>query len=138
MIATTIGALQGRTGSQLTLSAARSREARDETQAVASATGLRPDQMSATAPPRPLKNVSVSRELDKLAFQLMVQAMLPEKSRVFGTGTAGGIWRSMLADGLGSVIAQSQSISLLKMTAHPNRYAPDVREIGGLHRDGTP
>ena len=49
-----------------------------------------------------------------------VEAVMPDKSAgVFGGGTAGGMWRSLLADGIAKVIAEDGLLGLAKYVAPP-------------------
>jgi hypothetical protein len=61
-------------------------------------------------------------QFEGFVLQTFIQSMLPEDSPVlFGGGTAGEIWRSMLAEGLGTHLAQAGGIGIARMLAevHP-------------------
>jgi Rod binding domain-containing protein len=54
-------------------------------------------------------------QLEAFVLQRFIQSMLPKNaSHVFGKGTAGEIWKSMLAEKLGSEIAKSGQVGLAK------------------------
>jgi peptidoglycan hydrolase FlgJ len=80
---------------------------------------------NAAAPVRVIKAPSSSevyRKFEAFVLQVFVDSMLPKESEeVFGKGTAGGIWRSMLAEQLGNQLAQGNGVGIAKQlaTAHP-------------------
>ncbi len=109
---------------------------------VASAAGVADDQSStkttqiavgapvtavAAAPGRPISAGSsgdVYRKFEAFVLQVFVETMLPKQAQdVFGKGTAGEIWRSMLAEQLGNQLAQGKGIGIAKQlaAAHPAR-----------------
>jgi hypothetical protein len=52
-------------------------------------------------------------QLEAFLMQTFIQSMLPKKAEhVFGKGTAGEIWKSMLAEKLGNEIAKSGQIGI--------------------------
>ena len=54
-------------------------------------------------------------KLEAFVLQTFIQSMLPKDAQhVFGKGTAGEIWRSMLAEKLGAEIAKSGQIGIAK------------------------
>ncbi|MGX7707024.1 rod-binding protein [Methylobacterium sp. Gmos1] len=62
------------------------------------------------------------KKFEGLVLQQFVEAMMPEKSEtVYGKGNAGGIWKSMLAEQIGTQIAKAGGIGIAKMlnNAHP-------------------
>ncbi|AWN53193.1 rod-binding protein [Methylobacterium sp. 17Sr1-1] len=66
------------------------------------------------------------KKFEGLVLQQFVEAMMPEKSEtVYGKGNAGGIWKSMLAEQIGTQIAKAGGIGIAKMlnAAHPNTPA---------------
>jgi peptidoglycan hydrolase FlgJ len=80
---------------------------------------------TATAPPASVPSPGVSRhddgklgtfgKLEAFVLQTYVQSMFPkEASSFFGKGTAGAIWKSMLAEQLANQLAQSGQIGLAK------------------------
>ena len=57
-----------------------------------------------------------ANELETLLLQQMIESMLPKQdSASFGKGTAGSVWRSMLAEHVARKIASSGEISLSKI-----------------------
>jgi peptidoglycan hydrolase FlgJ len=81
--------------------------------------------VNTTAPVRVIKASSsgdVYRKFEAFVLQVFVETMLPEKAQdIFGKGTAGGIWRSMLAEQLGNQLAKGKGIGIAKQlaAAHP-------------------
>ena len=64
----------------------------------------------------------VYRKFEAFVLQVFVETMLPEQAQdIFGKGTAGGIWRSMLAEQLGNQLAKGKGIGIAKQlaAAHP-------------------
>ncbi len=56
--------------------------------------------------------------VEELVLQRLVEAMLPkEDSGVFGSGTAGDVWRSMLAEQLAKQIGKTVDLGLKKSAA---------------------
>jgi len=55
--------------------------------------------------------------------------MMPSKAAsVFGKGNAGGIWKSMLADQIGTQVAKAGGLSIAKMleaARPPDKSSPD-------------
>jgi flagellar protein FlgJ len=81
--------------------------------------------VNTTAPVQVIKASSsgdVYRKFEAFVLQVFVETMLPEKAQdIFGKGTAGGIWRSMLAEQLGNQLAKGKGIGIAKQlaAAHP-------------------
>ncbi|MDF0515910.1 rod-binding protein [Bradyrhizobium yuanmingense] len=64
----------------------------------------------------------VYRKFEAFILQTFVEAMLPKESEeVFGKGTAGGVWKSMLAEQLGSQLAKGNGVGIARQlaAAHP-------------------
>jgi peptidoglycan hydrolase FlgJ len=58
--------------------------------------------------------------------------MLPKESEeVFGKGTAGGVWKSMLAEQLGNQLAKGNGIGIAKQLAAAHPAAPNVSGKAG-------
>jgi hypothetical protein len=69
------------------------------------------------------------KKFEGLVLQQFVEAMMPEKSEtVYGKGNAGGIWKSMLAEQIGTQIAKAGGVGIAKMlnAAHPAAPAAPV------------
>jgi hypothetical protein len=84
---------------------------------------------NATAPVRVIKapaSGEVYRKFEAFVLQVFVETMLPEQAKdVFGKGTAGNIWRSMLAEQLGNQLAQGKGIGIAKQLAAAHPAPPD-------------
>lgn len=62
-------------------------------------------------------------------LRTFVEAMLPkENTAFFGSGTAGDIWRSMLAERIGDEIAASGGIGIADILAKDKALDPAARE----------
>jgi hypothetical protein len=63
-------------------------------------------------------NSAVYRKFEAFVLQVFIESMLPQDaSDVFGKGTAGTVWRSMLAEQIGNEIAKSNGIGIAKQLA---------------------
>jgi hypothetical protein len=108
---------------EVSKAAATARAAADQSAAMAapSETG----SPSAAAPVQVIKASSpqdVYRKFEAFVLQVFVETMLPKQSEeLFGKGTAGTVWRSMLAEQLGNQLAQGKGIGIAKQlaAAHP-------------------
>ncbi len=68
-----------------------------------------------TAPVPMNDQAKAYKGLDELVLQRLVEVMLPkEESGVFGGGTAGDVWRSMLAEQLAKQLGKSVDLGLGK------------------------
>lgn len=57
-------------------------------------------------------------QFEALLLQNMIEAMMPEDSEaVFGSGTAGKVWKSMLAEKVAAEIARTGSLGIAKQIA---------------------
>jgi hypothetical protein len=80
---------------------------------------------SANSPARVTRGTpsgEVYRKFEAFVLQVFVESMLPENAQdVFGKGTAGGIWKSMLAEQLGNQLAHGKGIGIARQlaAAHP-------------------
>lgn len=58
------------------------------------------------------------QKFEAMVLGSFVQSMLPQDSQeVFGQGTAGGIWKSMMAEKIGTVIAEGGGIGIAQRMA---------------------
>lgn len=58
------------------------------------------------------------QQFEAFVLQTFIQSMLPRDGQaLFGAGTAGEIWKSMLAEGLGTQLARTGGIGLARMLA---------------------
>lgn len=64
----------------------------------------------------------VYRKFEAFILQSFVETMLPKESEeLFGKGTAGSVWKSMLAEQLGNQLAKGQGVGIARQlaAAHP-------------------
>ncbi|MCK1388052.1 rod-binding protein [Bradyrhizobium sp. 21] len=74
----------------------------------------------------------VYRKFEAFILQTFVETMLPKESEeVFGKGTAGGIWKSMLAEQLGAQLAKGKGIGIAKQLAAAHPAVPNVTGKAG-------
>lgn len=94
--------------------------------APAPATGAAPGEPAAVPAGTQFKHGkagdSVYRKFEAFVLQSFVQSMLPKKAEVvFGKGTAGEIWKSMLAEQIGKQIADAGGVGIAKQLAAADR-----------------
>jgi peptidoglycan hydrolase FlgJ len=71
------------------------------------------------------------RKFEAFVLQTFIESMLPRGSAVnFGKGVAGDVWRSMLAEQLGTAVAKSGGVGIARFlaAAHPGD-APSDRNV---------
>ncbi|MEY9879436.1 rod-binding protein [Bradyrhizobium sp. USDA 329] len=74
----------------------------------------------------------VYRKFEAFILQTFVETMLPKESEeVFGKGTAGGVWKSMLAEQLGNQLAKGKGIGLARQLAAAHPARPDAAGKAG-------
>ena len=74
----------------------------------------------------------VYRKFEAFILQTFVETMLPKESEeVFGKGTAGGVWKSMLAEQLGSQLAKGKGIGIARQLAAAQPARPDATGKAG-------
>ena len=74
-------------------------------------------------------NGAVYRKFEAFILQMFVESMLPkDATNVFGKGTAGTIWRSMMAEQIGNEMAKGNGVGIAKQLAK-SRAATDSAEI---------
>ncbi|WP_441238162.1 rod-binding protein [Bradyrhizobium sp. 930_D9_N1_4] len=74
----------------------------------------------------------VYRKFEAFILQTFVETMLPKESeQVFGKGTAGGVWKSMLAEQLGAQLAKGKGIGIAKQLAASRPAGPDATAKAG-------
>jgi hypothetical protein len=67
---------------------------------------------------------AVYRKFEAFVLQMFVESMLPkDANNIFGKGTAGTIWRSMMAEQLGNEIAKGDGIGIAKQLAKSRSLA---------------
>jgi Rod binding domain-containing protein len=70
------------------------------------------------------------RKFEAFVLQTFIESMLPRGSAVnFGQGVAGDVWRSMLAEQLGTAVAKSGGVGIAKflVAAHPGDAPSDPK-----------
>lgn len=74
----------------------------------------------------------VYRKFEAFILQTFVETMLPKESEeVFGKGTAGGVWKSMLAEQLGNQLAKGKGIGIARQLAAAHPAGPDAAGKAG-------
>lgn len=69
------------------------------------------------------------RKFEAFILQMFVESMLPKDATdVFGKGTAGTVWRSMLAEQIGNEMAKGNGLGIAKQLAK-SRPATDAAEL---------
>lgn len=82
------------------------------------------------------KQAEAFRQFESFILQSFIETMLPKNAEsVFGSGTAGGIWKSMLAEKLADQISRSGGIGIAQKIAGPQVTSvpspnPDDRAAG--------
>lgn len=72
---------------------------------------------------------AVYRKFEAFVLQMFVESMLPkDATNVFGKGTAGTVWRSMLAEQISNEMAKGNGIGIAKQLAK-SRPATDSTQI---------
>ena len=88
-------------------------------------------QGGATAPARVIKapsSADVYRKFEAFVLQVFVETMLPENAQdIFGKGTAGSVWRSMLAEQLGNQLAKGKGLGIAKQLAAAHPAPADIK-----------
>lgn len=71
------------------------------------------ERMSERAPVTASKQTEAFRQFESFILQSFIETMLPKNAEsVFGSGTAGGVWKSMLAEKLAEQISRSGGIGI--------------------------
>lgn len=74
----------------------------------------------------------VYRKFEAFILQTFVETMLPKESEeVFGKGTAGGVWKSMLAEQLGGQLAKGKGIGIAERLAAAHPAGPNAAGKAG-------
>jgi peptidoglycan hydrolase FlgJ len=70
--------------------------------------------MEASAVPAASQESKISKDFEAMFIRQALESILPSgESSAFGTGTAGGIWRSMFADRVSAVLADRTDLNLI-------------------------
>jgi peptidoglycan hydrolase FlgJ len=113
--------------------AATARAGADQSSATTVRSG--PESPNAAASVQVIKASSptdVYRKFEAFVLQVFVETMLPKQSEdLFGKGTAGTVWRSMMAEQLGNQLAQGKGIGIAKQLAAAHPVARDNSEKAG-------
>ncbi len=77
------------------------------------------------------------RKFEAMVLRNFVQDMLPEQNEsVFGKGTAGDIWKSMMAEHLADAIAEGGGIGIADRLLQNANYAGERSASNKAERDG--
>jgi len=113
--------LSGQTARAVDTAAAATETASSWSTAVKSAAANRPRATAPIAPPTAnegTKPDEVYVQFEAVLLQSMVENMMPKDSEaMFGSGTAGSIWKSMLAEKISAEIARAGTVGLAKQIA---------------------
>lgn len=74
---------------------------------------------------------------EAFVLQSFVQTMLPQGAALFGEGTAGEIWRSMLAEGLGTQMARGGGIGIADYLAQAELASGGQQRQDAAARGGS-
>lgn len=74
-----------------------------------------PASGAAVAPAAANSAADAAKKFEALVLQTFFEALLPKDDENFGSGVAGGVWRSMMAEQLSAKFAASGVIGLNKM-----------------------
>ncbi len=69
--------------------------------------------------------------LEALLLQNVVATMLPDSSDIFGEGSAGAIWRSMLAEQLGADLAKKVDLGIMPRYLRTGHHAAKHDAVTG-------
>jgi flagellar protein FlgJ len=85
-------------------------------------------------PARPRTRLNAYGQFEAFLLQTFVQSMLPKNAaNVYGKGTAGEVWRSMLAERIGEQLAKSGQVGIADRLASSVRQpAPGMEAASGL------
>lgn len=112
---------------EISKASATARAGADDSRAKSVPSG--PGSPNAAAPVQVIKASSptdVYRKFEAFVLQVFVETMLPKQSEdLFGKGTAGSVWRSMMAEQLGNQLAQGKGVGIAKQLAAAHPVARD-------------
>lgn len=89
---------------------------------------------------RPSEKMSPSEQLEAFVLTSLVETMMPKDAEnVFGSGTAGAYWRSMLAEKLAAELTMAGGVGLreqlgLRETAEPDDSTEALKAVLGLNK----
>jgi peptidoglycan hydrolase FlgJ len=74
---------------------------------------LAPAKFGNTTPAAPAKSAKTMQQFEAQVIQTFIEQMMPEATaNNFGSGTAGGVWRSMLSEQIANQIAKAGGLGL--------------------------
>jgi hypothetical protein len=91
-------------------------------------------------PTQSLRQLDAYGQFEAFVLQTLIQSMLPKNATtVFGKGSAGEFWKSMLAERLGHELARSGQVGIAqRLAVSGNRAAePEADAVAGV-ADGPP
>lgn len=72
------------------------------------------------------KEKDVGQQFEAMYLRQMLDEFMPKDSEaLFGKGTAGMVWRSMLTDALATSLSKTGTIGLAQMVIKPKTIAPE-------------
>lgn len=73
-----------------------------------------------SGPAQDSKAKDAGQQFEALYLRQMLEEMMPKDSAtLFGEGTAGSVWRSMLADSMATTLSKTGTIGIAKMIIKP-------------------
>jgi Rod binding domain-containing protein len=88
--------------------------------------GANNDRYAATSGQSAAKAKEVGQQFEALYLRQMLEECMPKDSEaLFGNGTAGTVWRSMLADNLATTLSKTGTIGLAQMVIKPATTEPE-------------
>ncbi len=69
------------------------------------------------------------RKFEAFVLQMFIEAMLPRSDTAFGTGTAGEVWRSFMAEAVAGEAAKGQGIGIASHLASAGAAQQRIREV---------
>ncbi len=77
------------------------------------------------------KQTEAFRQFESFILQSFIETMLPKNAEsVFGSGTAGGVWKSMLAEKLADQISRSGGIGIAQRIAKGSQATSSPLQTG--------
>src|SRR4029079_7100793 len=72
------------------------------------------------------KAKDVGQQFEAMYLRQMLDEFMPKDSEaLFGEGTSGTVWRSMLVDSLATTLSKAGTIGLAQMVMRPNTTGPE-------------
>jgi len=74
------------------------------------------------------KAKDAGQQFEAMYLRQMLDEVMPKESEaLFGKGTAGMVWRSMLTDALATTLSKTGTIGIAQMIIKPKTTAPEVK-----------